>query len=65
MHPELIQAIKNKDYEKIAQFLCTEHYSSDSTWVNERVEAAFIEGWKECEKMTKLLEGRENDTSRS
>ncbi len=51
MHEDLKLAIAARDYEKICQFLHTNHFESDSEWTVQRCNDSFIQGWKECEKI--------------
>ena len=51
MHKELKIALARKDYEKICQFLHTNHFPADSEWTSDRCNSSFVQGWRECEKM--------------
>lgn len=55
MHPELVKAIQNKDYEKICNFLCTSCFSSDSDHTVQIKRQAWIDGWKDFERLRESI----------
>lgn len=55
-HPEIAQALANKDYEKICQHLHTNHFESDSEWTVKRCNDSYIGGFKDAELYYSNLE---------
>lgn len=55
IHNDLLKAIEEEDYEKIASFLHTKLYSSDSKFTVERCVDSFIQGWQECERISEII----------